>query len=248
MSLPQLQVPSYFATVPSTKEKVKFRPFLNREEKILLMIKESTDDQEILQSMKDIINVCTFEKLDIDSLALFDLEYIFLQLRAKSVGEVIELSMKCINEVETEDSTPDDMKTKPCDGLIPLMINIKDIEVNFPKEHSKIIMLEKNIGITMRYPSIDDADLLNEEEKSNIEVIIELLDNIFDENNVYEKKDTSIADIEEFIGNINQKQMEDIKNKFFYSIPSLEHTVKYTCSKCGNKGEYTFRGINDFFL
>lgn len=250
-SLPKLTVPTYTLTIPSTKKKVKFRPFLSKEEKILMMIKQSKNKDEVLQAMKDIIAVCTFNKLDINILAMFDVEYIFLQLRAKAVGEVIDIDMKCANEIELPkaDDHPAGVEPekKECGNLVPFSINIEDIKVHFPKDHTNVIKLEKNIGITLRYPSINDIDILEDESKTDVDVINHLISNIFDKDNVYEVSETPKVDIEEFIDNINPKQIEDIRKKFFYSMPSLSYTVKYKCSKCGNTGEYTFKGINDFF-
>ncbi|RLA61613.1 MAG: hypothetical protein DRQ78_08565 [Epsilonproteobacteria bacterium] len=246
-SLPKLTVPTHFLTIPSTKKKVKFRPFLSREEKILMLVKQSTDQDEILTAMKDIINVCTYEKLDIDRLAMFDIEYIFLRLRAKSVGEVIEIDMKCTNEVEIETEVEEPTKTKPCGNLIPFAINIENINVSTPKDHTKIIKLQKDIGITLRYPSVSDLKIIDDLGTDDVSIIKYLMENIFDEENVYNIKDTSEGDVNEFMDTISSKQIEDIRKKFFYTMPSLEYKAKYKCSKCGYKGEYTFKGINDFF-
>lgn len=250
-SLPVLSVPTFFLTVPSTKKKVKFRPFLSKEEKILMLVKQSENSEEILQAMRDIIHVCTFEKLDSENIALFDIEYIFLQLRAKSIGEIIDIDMKCANEIELPmaDDHPkgEDPKTKPCGNLIPFSIDISDINVTFDEEHSNVIHLEDDIGITLRYPSVSDLKMIEDNSKDDIEIITNLIKNIFDKENVYESTENSREDIEEFMANMNSKQIEDIRNKFFYHIPTLEYTAKYKCSKCGYEGEYTFRGINDFF-
>ena len=246
-SLPKLTVPTYTLTIPSTKKKVKYRPFLSKEEKILMMIKQSTNKDEVLQAMKDIITVCTFDKIDVNKLAIFDMEYIFLQLRAKAVGEIINIDMKCANKVEVVNDEDTEVKMKECGNLIPFAIDIEKIKVDFPKEHTNVIKLEKNIGITLNYPSINDMDILEDDSKTDSEVIIYLISNIFDKNNVYEAADSTKDDVIEFVENINPKQIEDIRKKFFYSMPSLSYTVKYKCSKCGKEGEYTFKGINDFF-
>jgi hypothetical protein len=246
-SLPKLTVPTHFLTIPSTKKKVKYRPFLSGEEKILMLVKQSTDQDEILTAMKEIINVCTYGKVNVDSLAMFDIEFIFLRLRAKSVGEVIEIDMKCANEIPPVDEDSNEAEPKQCGNLIPFTINIDDIKVKKNKDHSQVITLEKDIGITLRYPSVPDLKVIDEFGTDDVAIIKYLLENIFDKNNVYDINDTPEEDIDEFMNSISSKQIEEIRKKFFYTMPSLEYTAKYKCSKCGYKGEYTFKGINDFF-
>ena len=251
MNLPKLKVPSYTLTIPSSKKKVKFRPFLSNEEKVLMLVKQSENDEEILQAMKDIVNVCTFEKVDVTTLALFDLEYIFLQVRSKSVGEVIDIDMRCTNQIDLP-MAPDhpagvDAEKKSCGGLIPFSINIKDIKIDFQKDHTNTIYMEDDIGVVMRYPSADDLEMLEINNEDDIEIITNLMESIFDKDNVYAISETKKEDIDEFVSNMNSNQIKDIREKFFYTMPILTYTAKYVCPKCGNEGEYTFRGINDFF-
>lgn len=248
MSLPKLNTPTYFLTVPSSKKKIKFRPFLVKEEKIMMLVKESNNDAEILEVMKDVIGSCTFNKIDPDSLATFDIEYIFLQLRSKSVGERIELNMKCVNEVEIPSDEGKEPQTKPCGGIIPFDIDISKIEVNTRDDHTNIIILDGDVGVTFRYPSLDNiSDMNNRDNNDDIDIIVDLIENIFDKDNVYDASDTDRRELVEFIESITQKQFMKIKEGFFDTIPALEHTEKYKCSKCGYEDEYTFRGITDFF-
>jgi len=243
--LPKLTVPTHFLTIPSTQKKIKYRPFLSGEEKILMLVKQSENQDEILTAMTEIIDACTYGQLQVNSLAMFDIEYIFLQLRAKSVGEIIEIDMKCANEIPPVDD--DDSKPKQCGNLIPFVINIDDINITKPEDHSKVIMLQDDIGITLRYPSVSDFAIIDDFGNDDIKIITYLMETIFDGENVYDSGDTSQEDIDEFMSTISTKQLETIRNKFFYNMPSLEHTAKYKCSKCGYVGEYTFKGINDFF-
>lgn len=246
MALPRLSVPTYTLTVPSTKKKAKFRPFLSKEEKILMLVKQSESSEEILQAMKDIIDVCTFEKLDISKLALFDIEYIFLQLRAKSVGEVIDIDMKCNNQVDFLSPEGESGK-RECGGIVPFAININDIEVKIPKEHKRVIKLEKDIGVTMRYPSVDDLEMLEANQIDDIEIIKGLIENVFDKDTVYEASETREEELQEFVDNMSTKHLEKIREEFFFTMPTVSHEVHYTCSKCGAEGEYEFSGVNDFF-
>lgn len=249
MALPKLTIPTYTLKVPSTKKSVKFRPFLSKEEKVLMLVKQSENSEEILQAMRDIVTVCTFEKLDVTTLALFDLEYIFLQLRSKSVGEIIEIDMKCNNKIDLP-LKGDELTshgTKVCGNTIPFSIDINKIDVTFPKDHVNVIKLEKEIGMTMRYPSVDDIAMLESNRDDDVEIIKSLIQSIYDKDNVYEVGDTKPEDLQEFVDNISSKQIESIRKDFFYTMPSLTHTVKYKCSVCGFEGEYKFDGVNDFF-
>jgi len=250
MALPKLTIPTYTLTIPSSKQKVKFRPFLSKEEKVMMLVKQSENPDEILEAVKNIVDVCTFQKLEIPSLALFDIEYIFLQIRAKSVGEVIEIDMKCNNLVDkltTDNGVDFENGKKECGGIIPFSLNINDIKVEFPADHTKIIKLEKDIGITLRYPSVIDIEMLETHRDDDVEIIKNLIQNIFDKDTVHEITDIKEEDLDEFMATINTKQLEKIRKEFFYTMPSVKHVVKYKCPSCGYEGTYTFNGINDFF-
>jgi len=245
MNLPKLNTPTYFLTIPSTKKKVKYRPFLVKEEKIMMLVKESKNQVEIIEVMKDVVKACTFDKLDPNKLSTFDIEYIFLQLRSKSVGEKIEINMKCVNEVDHIEDDGITKTSKPCGGIIPFDIDISKIRVKTPKEHTNNIILDDDIGITFKYPSVNN--IYDEENVDDIEIIVDLIESIFDKDNVYEASETKREELVEFVENITQKQFIKIKKGFFDTMPSLEHTIKYKCSDCGYQGEHTFRGISDFF-
>jgi len=251
MSLPKLSVPTFNLTIPSTGKTIKYRPFLSKEEKILMLIKESSNPEEIENVVKEVITACTFGEVDVETLASFDIEYIFLQLRSKAVGEVIELDMKCTNVIEEEKIDEETgeviQKEKRCGNLVSFDINIKDIQVNIPEEHSKTIVFENNIGVTLRYPTSKDTTKIEEIGENDIELMRYLLDNIFDSENVYDVKDTPKEEIDEFFDNIPTKYINKIREQFFINMPRLEYTAKYTCSKCKYEGEYTFVGLSDFF-
>jgi hypothetical protein len=241
-TLPKLTVPTHFLKVPSTKKKIKFRPFLSKEEKILMLVKQSENQDEMLNAMKDIIYACTFGKIDINSLSMFDIEFIFLNLRAKSVGEVIEIDMKCNNNISEEGE-----EEKICGGLIPFQININEIKVTFPKDHTCNVPLQDDIGITLRYPSIPDIKIMEDYGNDDVSIIRHLLDSVYDADNVYPIKDISPEEVDKFMDRMSSKQIEDVRMKFFYNMPTLEYKAKYKCPKCGNKDTYTFSGITDFF-
>jgi hypothetical protein len=249
-NLPKLKTPTYFLTIPSTKKKVKYRPFLVQEEKILLLIKESEDEKEMVNCMKDIISACTYGKVDVSKLALFDIEYMFLQLRAKSIGETIEIPMKCKNEIEelvVNEEGINEKKTKVCGNVINFVIDLTKVKVKFPINHTKDIIIEDDIGVSFRYPDIDDtinSDMIKE---NPIEYIASLITSIFDKDNIYDASVVKKEDMVNWLNQLTRKQFEKIQKNFFDSMPSIKHTIKYKCDKCGKSGEYTFEGVSDFF-
>jgi len=246
MSLPTISTPTFTAKVPSTKKPVKMRPFRIKEESILMLIRESKDPREIAGAMKDIIRVCSFEKLDPDALAIFDIEYLFLQLRSKSVGEIVELEMRCMNEIPPVDEG----EPKRCGGLIPVTIDISKIKVEFDKgfKNTFVVDEKKKIGITLRFPTIDMIlDVSEDENFTNKDLLVGLVDTIFDDDNVWNADETPREELVEFIESIPNNVYLEIKEKFFDKMPNLTHKIEYTCPKCGHKDSYTFEGIVDFF-
>jgi len=242
-NLPKLKTPTHFLTIPSKKKKVKYRPFLVQEEKILLLIKESNDEKEMVNCMKEVISACTFNKVDISTLALFDIEYMFLQLRAKSVGEEIEIPMKCKNMIPCEDKEGE----CECGNVMKFVIDFTKVRVKFPKNHTNNVIIEDDIGVTFRYPDIDDTINAKKIEEDPIGYIASLIVSIFDKDSVHDASMIKKEDMIEWLNQLTRQQFQKIQEQFFDSMPSLEHTIKYTCSKCKKKGEYTFRGISDFF-
>lgn len=231
MSLPLIDVPMYDLVIPSTKQKIKFRPYLVKEQKILLMANTGDNIDETLESIKQVIKNCTFDKVNIDILPLFDIEFIFLQLRAKSVGEVVEPIIECRN----------------CKNNIQLSVNLTDIQVKFPSTSNKIEITPK-VGIIFKYPTVEIEKKI-EANKDNIsqnyQLLYECIDNVYDENQVYTKKDFSYDEFVEFIENLNSDQFEKVLN-FFSDQPTLSKTIEYTCSKCQTKGNIELKGLLDF--
>lgn len=231
MALPKLETLKYDLIVPSTGKKIQFRPFLVKEEKILLIAQESEDNKQIMNAIKDIIDTCTFGKLKINDLAIYDLEYIFLQLRAKSVGEVIDLTMKC----------------EECETINPVSIEITNIEVVQSKEKiSPKVELTDTVGVTLRPLPVGMADKLSEDIKDFAKAIGAYIESIYDEDNVYKTEDISQKELVDFVESLSHKQVEKIE-KFISNQPSLSHTIKFTCSKCKHENEILAQGLGDFF-
>ena len=235
MALPVIATPTYELVVPSTKAKVKFRPFLVKEEKALLIAQQSEDDQTMLNTLKEVIKSCTFEKLNPDNLAIFDIEYIFTQLRAKSVGEISELVFNCLE--------CNDPKAK-----MNISIDLSKLQVQFNAEHKSKIELFDSVGIQMKYPSFKSLSKLKHLNDTDaiFDVVYDCIDYIYDEENVYPAAEQTREDLEKFIDNLTQEQFSKIKN-FFDTMPRLKHELDFSCPVCGYKHHQTIEGLENFF-
>lgn len=233
MSLPKIEYPVYRINVPSLKKEYQFRPFLVKEEKLLLMAKESEAPSDVLSAIKQIINNCSLDKkLDINKLALFDLEYIFLKLRAISVDNKIQVAYK-----DNEDNK-----------VYNFDINLDEIEVEFPEKSDNNIKITGKSGIVMKYPSAalyDDKEFLNLEKDYMFELILRCIEQIYYEDQVYEVKDYKKEELNEFLENLNIKTFEQIQN-FLLNVPKMKHVIKYT-NQLGNEREIVLTSLNDFF-
>jgi len=238
MALPKLEHPVFEVYLKSLNRKVKYRPFLVKEEKLLLMAKESDDVQEILKTVKQIINNCCLEKIDVDSLPVFDIEMFFIHLRINSVGETAELVYTCNNMVEET----------VCGQNVEFNLELKNVKYRGDETHTNIIKLTDTIGVAMKYPSLNlPESVLNDTFKDGgYEVIAEYLDYIYDENQVYKKEDISKEELLGFFDNMSLDQVKLIKS-FFVTAPTvvLEQDVK--CPKCGHVNNVVTEGVLNFF-
>ena len=236
MSLPQINTPVHELKIPSTGKKVKYRPFVVREEKILLLALESEKQEEVTDAIIQIIGNCIQTKIDLDSLSTFDVEYIFLNVRAKSVGEILEFSITC----------PDDGETQA-----EVEINIGDIQVVKDEGHTDTIDLENGYFIKMKYPTMkyimekkpDDQKSLID---STFEYAVECIDTIYNDEETWEAADSTKKELEEFVEQMNSKQYQKLQS-FFATMPKLSHTVKVTNPKTGVKSDVTIEGLANFF-
>ena len=235
MALPKIATPEFETVIPSTKETITFRPFLVKEEKILYMALEGGETNEIYGSVKKILENCILSDCDIKKLSAFDVEYLFLQLRGKSVGEVISLKLKH----QQEDSA--------CEHAEEIEIDIDNDKMKEDPKHNKIVQLDENLGIQFRYPTMQDvmtAGTIGNNLKATFDMIADCVDNVFDTDNVYE--DFTKEEIKEFIENLSKTQFEKA-SYFFESMPKLEHDLEWTCSKCEKKEKITLEGLQSFF-
>ena len=237
MALPKLNVPVYEAILPSTEKVIKYRPFLVKEEKLLLTAQESGEDA-VLPAVKQIIRNCVQGELDVDNMPLFDIEYLFLRLRAKSVGEEVTLGLKPWGCPQNNGEL--------CEFTTEVAINLEEIECVKNKKHSSKIMIDDKIGILMKYPDISQLNIKGSENEMGLKVIKKCINMIFTEEETHERDSFTDKELDEFIDSLNTKQMEQIKN-FFDTMPVLKHTVKYTCKTCNEKKETTIQGLQSFF-
>jgi hypothetical protein len=236
MALPKLITPTYELEVPSTDEKIKYRPFLVKEEKILMMAMESKKSADIVQAVKDIVSECTFNKINIDTIPMFDVEYIFLNIRAKSVGEVSKLKLLC----------PDDGKTyAECE------INLSEVEVQVGEDHTNKIELDNGMGMIMKYPSIDsfkETGITTINASNMLDVITNCIMQIYEEEGkkTYDPKDQTKKELTEFIEQLNTAQFKKVQ-KFFDTMPKLKHEITIKNPKTKKESKVTLTGLNDFF-
>jgi hypothetical protein len=236
MALPKLTTPTYELEIPSTDAKVKYRPFLVKEEKILMMAMESKENADITQAVKDIVLECTFNKVDISSMPMFDVEYIFLQIRSKSVGEVSKLKLLC----------PDDKKT-----YAEIELNLNDVKVQVGDGHTNKIELGNGMGMIMTYPSLDSfkgSGIRDINSSNMLEVISGCIMQIYEEDGkkTYDPKDQTQKELTDFIEQMNTKQFKDVQN-FFETMPKLKHEITIKNPKTKKESKITLTGLNDFF-
>jgi hypothetical protein len=237
MALPKIEVPTYELTLPSEDKKIKYRPFLVREEKILYIAMETGQNKEMINALKDVVGACTFDVLNVDRLPIFDIEYLFLQIRAKSVSEITKFRAIC----------PDDGKT-----YVETEVDLTKVEVQVDDEHTNRIMLEsdRNLGLVLKYPTLKNYDvgrgLDNIEIDKVFNILIDCIDHIFEGDKIYPAKDTSKQELKEFIEGLPQDAFTKIKT-FFDTMPKLKHEVEVTNPNTNVTSKIVLTGIADFF-
>jgi hypothetical protein len=246
MALPKFNNPIFELTLPSTGQAVKYRPFLVKEQKILLLALEGNDQKDILTAIKQIVGNCAIDEVDPSKIALFDLEYFFMRLRAKSIGETIDLRLR--------HPTGKNSDNEECDHMTPSTLALLEVEVQKTDEHTDKIILdeETGIGVKLKYPNVDMAiaSAKTGEGKNQMDIatdaIINSIEYIFDKETVYKKEDSTKKELIEFVENLTQDQYVKL-TKFFESMPKLKHKVEWTCGKCGCRDDVTLEGLSNFF-
>jgi hypothetical protein len=238
MPLPKISTPTYELEIPSLKKKIRYRPFLVKEEKVLIIAMESEDSKQIANAVKTVISNCILTKgVKVDDLATFDIEYLFLNIRGKSVGEEVEVLITC----------PDDNETQ-----VPTVINLDDIQIQTSVDHSKDIKLDENLILRMKYPSMTEF-IKNNFSNENVmtventfDLIISCIDQIYSEEESWVASDCSKKELTEFIEQLTSNQFKEVE-KFFETMPKLSHTITVKNPKTGVESEVVLEGLASFF-
>jgi hypothetical protein len=238
MPLPKIATPTYELEVPSSKKKVKYRPFLVKEEKILIIAMESEDSNQIADAVKNVISNCILTRgIKIEELSTFDIEYLFLNIRGKSVGEEVEVLVTC----------PDDNETQ-----VPTTINLDEIRVQVSEEHSRDIKLDDTLVLRMKYPSMNEFIKNNFSMAGNIgvdetfDLISSCIEQIYSEEESWSAADSTKKELNEFLEQLSSKQFKEIE-KFFDTMPKLSHTIKIKNPKTNVESEVVLEGLSAFF-
>ena len=239
MPLPKISTPTYELELPSSNKKIKYRPFLVKEEKILIMALESENMKEISNAVKNVISDCIITRgVKIDQLATFDIEYLFLNIRAKSVGESVEVNIIC----------PDDNTTE-----VKVEIFVDDIQVQRDSEHTDLIRLDNELSIKMRYPSLDEfvennfeTGEGNSDVDKSLDVITSCIEKIFSKEDSWSVSDCTKKEVQDFVEQMNTKQFKDVE-KFFSTMPKLSHTVKVKNPNTNVESDVVLEGLASFF-
>ena len=240
MPLPKINTPTYELVLPSSGKKIKYRPFLVREEKILIMALETEDQKQITRAVIDILSSCIITKgIKLDKLATFDIEYLFLNVRSKSVGEQIEVNITC----------PDDGKTS-----VPISVDIDSIKIQKDKSHTNIVKLDDSLSLKLKYPSMEQfvstnfesAEESGSEIKTTLDMIISCIDTIFNVEESWPASESTKKELEEFLDQLNTKQFKMIED-FFATMPKLTHTFKVKNPKTDVESTVKLEGLASFF-
>lgn len=233
MALPKLETPVYSLTLPSSGEQIKFRPFLVKEQKLLLLVQQDENKNELFDTLKAIVSGCTFNKLIVESLPMFDIEYLFLKIRAKSVGSKISLNLIC----------PDDEETQA-----PVDIDIDDIEVQIDEQHTNIIEVNDDIKLVMQYPILEDMkQLSNSTTMELFKIINKCVKELHHGEKIYNGPDMTEKDLNDFFESMSTEQFDKV-NEFFETMPRLRHITKITNPKTKIESEVVLEGLESFLV
>lgn len=239
MALPLQSTPTYNLTIPSLNKNVRFRPFLIKEEKSLLIAQQSEDLMIMIDTLKSVIKDCTLDKIDVDKLATFDIEYIFTQIRAKSVGETVDLIVQC-------DTDHGEQNEK---ARVKLSIDLSTIEVEKDPKHTNKIELFGDVGMVLRYPTIEIMKRMEKAEdnlESIFQIVADSVDYIYQGEEIFYAKETPREEIIQFLENLTSEQFAKV-NDFFTTMPRIKKDIEYKCPLCGREHKKTLEGLQSFF-
>lgn len=228
MALPNLNAPTFkIALLSENNKEFDFRPFLVKEEKVLLMAQESGDQKEMIKAMQNCVSACSNEKIDGKTLPFFDLQYAFIQIRVNSIGAESKFNLIC----------------GACNKQTSTTVNLGELKVQTQKDHSNKIMLTDDVGVIMKYPS---AEILGDKDKPALEMVIECVDKIFDQDEIYDAKEEGAEEVEKFINGLTSAQLKKI-SEFFSTTPRIKKQIDYKCSGCGKDNVVVIDGVENFF-
>lgn len=231
MALPINEVPKYTTQLPSTGQNITYRPFLVKEEKVMLMALESQNEEEIAQAVADTVQSCVVTDIDVRKIPIFDFEYLYLKIRAKSVGEIVKLRLKC----------PDDERQ-----IVEYELNLEDVKIDKPKNIDNNIEFEKGYGVVLQYPTIASFSNVNSNTELSFKILKESIQSIYKGDDVYDRNNISDEELDEYINSLTQKQYKQLQS-FFDTMPRIRHKIEYENPKSGKKFTLTLNGTNDFF-
>ena len=238
MPLPKINTPIYELTIPSTKKKIRYRPFLVKEEKVLIIAMESEDPKQIANAVKDVISACVLSRgIKVQDLSTFDIEYLFLNIRGKSVGEDVELMITCPADGETQ---------------VPVTINLDEIQIQTDSKHSRDIKLDDNLSLRMKYPSMNEFIKNNFNQTGEIKVsdtfdlIVSCIDQIYNEEESWPASDSTKKELLEFVEQLNTKQFKEVET-FFETMPKLSHTIQVKNPNTEVESDIVLEGLTSFF-
>lgn len=231
MALPILETPTYELTLPSNGKQVRYRPFLVKEHKVLLTLADASED-EVSRMVKELVDACTFNKLQVNKLPHFDIEYIFLHLRAKSISEVVEVIVNC-----------------ECGNKIETSYNIEDVKVEKEPDHSNIIQLTHNYSVEMNYPVFEDVVNVIGTDKTDdiVDLVARSIKGVYSNDEYYDAQDQTEAELREFVETFTKSQFEKVE-KFFTTSPRVVQTIESDCGECGKHNVTKLTGLQNFFV
>lgn len=227
MPLPVMNTPTFKVRIHSLNKDIEFRPFLVKEEKILILAQESNEPKEMIKAMQDIVTSCSNSAVDGRDLPFFDLQYAFIQLRSQSIGNITDFILIC----------------GECGHKTETTLDLNTLTIDFTENHTNKIMLSDSVGVMMKYPK---ADILIDEETPAFDLVVSCIDKIFDEDQIYDAAEEGIYEVEKFINGLSTQQFEKIV-EFFQTSPRLEKTIDYTCVKCETENTVLIDGVENFF-
>ena len=241
--LPKLDVPMYNIKLISTGQEVRIRPFLVKEQKLFLMASETEDSKETINTIRQVLKNCILDEVDVDNLPTFDLEYLFMNLRARSVEEVVNLKYKCNNNIKNDKG-----EETVCNGSVEFDVNLLEVIPTTHAEHTNKFQLTEKIGICLRYPTFEMIQKYEGMDENDImvNILVDCIEYLFDSEQIYYTKDSTRKELEEFVESMQQKDLEKIK-VFFDTMPEIKKDVHFKCPKCGYEEDMVIRGLQNFF-